>query len=403
MRLRTGPAGAGLSRRWRLPLPSQPLAAGMWAYFTIGTLIGVAGPSLESLRAELGFTYALVGPWLAGATLGFVAGTLLGGVLSDRFGRREVLVGAHVVGAAGILAAALSPSFLAFVAFNGVASLGLGAVDAAVPGLLSDSSGRRAARAIAVSQIPFALGALATPPTVGALLAAGAGWRPGYLIVASFLLLGALAFAVIRYPPTSWHAARLPQIVRAVAAPAPLLLGAALALYVGFEFSIISFLAAFLETEFAMPRAPAASLVSAFWLGQLLGRLGGPWAVERIDLYKFTMGSLVLTAAFAAALTLAPSVPVTVVAAGLAAASGASVFPAILAIAIRRQPAAAAAMTGGVLALAALGSLLFPLVAGFVADAVSLRAALIAAPIAAAAAGLVLLAARRMDAPAAGG
>lgn len=165
------------------------------------------------LKGAFGFTEATErGPWVfAGSVVGVIAaalGTIPGGRLSDRIGRKPVIYGSAVLGAIGIGVIALAP--VPEVAIAGVAVLGLGsgaflAVDWA---LMTDIIPKASAgRYMGISNIVEALnGAIASALGMFTLFLVGmafgdvAGARTAMLLGVAVFAAGAALLVPVREP-----------------------------------------------------------------------------------------------------------------------------------------------------------------------------------------------------------
>lgn len=172
----------------------------MWFYLGFGLLLAVPGPSLEAIRDDFGLAYTGVVLAISTLAYGYVAGTLIGGPLSDRVGRRLTLTLASAGMALGVILVGLSPNVGVFVAASVVHGISFEAADPTVTAMVGEAAGARAGRALNISQITFGLGSLAAPLIVGAFVGAGIGWRPGYLIAGAVLAISVPIFARLRYP-----------------------------------------------------------------------------------------------------------------------------------------------------------------------------------------------------------
>jgi MFS transporter, DHA1 family, multidrug resistance protein len=140
--------------------------------------------------------------------LGIATGQLFYGPVSDRFGRRPVLVAGLGLFFCGTVVCAAAPSLPALVA--GRVAQALGACAGVVLGraIIRDVYGRdAAARGIAIVMMVMTL-ASAVSPSIGAFLTQWFGWR------AIFVLLAALGAGVL-----GWTLMRLPETL---GAPVPL-------------------------------------------------------------------------------------------------------------------------------------------------------------------------------------
>lgn len=386
------PAVQGDARHTRVVV-----SAGLAFYLALGVGLGVTGPSLVPMRTDFGLPYATVALVLVATGIGYLVGALVGGPLSDRYGRRRLMIGGTVGGCLGLAAVAVAPSFeMVFVA-KVVTGLAYGVAEPTLTALLADAAREKSARAINIAQIAFAGGALLAPLMVGGLLASGLGWRPGFALGAGLFVLLAGAFALIPYPPSTRHAAPVRDIVRTAFAPYVALLGLLLALYVGLEIGFAGFSAAFLESQFGVERSAASAAVAIFWTGQVAGRMLGAWLVGRLDLFHVALLSAISATGFAALASLAPVPALALVALFFVGVASGSIFPNVMAIGLRRQSRNAGTVAGALFALTSVGGLAFPPVIGAVSDALDVRAGLLLVALAMLPAVGLLLQAQALD------
>lgn len=153
--------------------------------------IQVLGATAPAFKAELGFDAAQLG-WLFGVSnVGFVAGSFVGGRLSDILDRRLALAITIALFGLGTIAFALQHSFTGFAVARSIAALGLGAC---MPMLLpivaeiSPPEARFKMTALATSGFPIG-GLLAAAMTV---ISSDASWRTIFL-TGGVLAVGSIA------------------------------------------------------------------------------------------------------------------------------------------------------------------------------------------------------------------
>ena len=162
---------------------------------------GAKGAALPLIRHDLGLSYGQVGllaavPLLVGGFLELPMGVLAG----QGRRRRLVILGGGILFVLTLLAAASARSFAvllaAFVAFFPAS----GAFVSLTQAEIMDARPDRQAQVMARWDLAGAAGAVAGPLLLTALLAAGGGWRAGYLVLAG---IGALAWlgALLRGRP----------------------------------------------------------------------------------------------------------------------------------------------------------------------------------------------------------
>ena len=148
---------------------------------------GVKGAALPFIRHDLGLSYGQVGllaslPLLVGGVLELPLGILA----DDPRRRRRVVLGGGILFVLSLLAVASARSFAvllcAFVAFYPFS----GAYVSLTQAELMDAWPDRQARVMARWDLAGAIGAVTGPLLLVAVLAAGGGWRDGYLVLAGF-------------------------------------------------------------------------------------------------------------------------------------------------------------------------------------------------------------------------
>ena len=148
-------------------------------------------PSLPSMVADLGTTVAMVQLTVTSFFFAFAAGQLLYGPLSDRFGRRPLLVGALVVYLVGGIGCSLAPTVELLVAARLVQAIGACGAPVLARAVVVDLYGREhAARVLAY--IGAAMGIVpAFGPWLGGIIETHLGWRASFwlMVVLSVLLL----------------------------------------------------------------------------------------------------------------------------------------------------------------------------------------------------------------------
>lgn len=172
-------------------------------------------PALPALRAELGAPMSATQLTLSALMLAFGLGQLLLGPLSDRYGRRPVLLGGLALFVAAALGAALAGSVWLLVGCRALQGLALAAAVVGARAMLRDwFEPQEGARVMARALGGLGLLAMLSPP-LGGWLAGAFGWRWALLAIA---LAGAAALAmiVLRIPeslarpdPAALHPRRL--------------------------------------------------------------------------------------------------------------------------------------------------------------------------------------------------
>jgi DHA1 family bicyclomycin/chloramphenicol resistance-like MFS transporter len=179
--------------------------------------IDVMLPALPAISG----TFSILDPnerqWMVTAyLLGFAIGQPLCGPLSDRFGRKPVLIAGLCLFAVGSLGAVLAPSFAALLCSRVAQGLGSASPRTMAVAIVRDRfAGRAMARVMSFVMMVFIVVPILAP-ALGEGILALAPWRWifGFLAAAGLL---ALAWSALRLPETRHREDRLPLSAGALA------------------------------------------------------------------------------------------------------------------------------------------------------------------------------------------
>lgn len=373
--------------------PAALLAGAGLAYLGwAGLLVPALIRSIEPAFAQ---TDAGVGVFFFVNAVASVGGSIGGGLLTERIGRRVVLTTGVMLMVIGLASLAVVPSWGLFLLAAVPLGLGFGSIDGGMNGLVLDLYPEGRGRALNLLHLSFSLGALASPLFVGRLVDAGASWQSVMLGSAVAAVPLAVLFAVLRLP--SGRHAHSPGVsaVRTGLALPLVLLAVAIACYVGSEIGVSNWLVRYLESA---SLTLATSALALFWGCLALGRLVSARLGDRFDHAWFAAVSALAAAAALVAAVAVPSLPASIVLFGVVGFAFGPVYPLIVAVAGDRYPARSAAVSGFLSGTAVIGAIIYPPLMGFVSVGAGLGAAMLGAAVLVFACGLVLVAVARRPA-----
>lgn len=206
---------------WPPRLPGVPMTASTarrWRAVTLTVLVAYGPistdlylPSLPAMQHALASDIAGVQLTLSAFVWGFAVAQLVYGPLSDRYGRRPVLLAGLVLYLAASLACVAATTLDALVAWRFVQALGACAGPVLARAVVRDLHGPLdAGRVLAYMGTAMAV-VPAAAPSLGGLLEVAFGWRANFVALALF---GLLALVLTWFALPESHLARDPDALR---------------------------------------------------------------------------------------------------------------------------------------------------------------------------------------------
>tara|TARA_A100001037_G_C15067925_1_gene597976 strand:- start:21 stop:1121 length:1101 start_codon:yes stop_codon:yes gene_type:complete len=333
----------------------------------VATLIGA---SLPSIVREMDWSYRVAGILLAGNAGAYFVSTLISGWFLGRWGARQLMVLGLLQQGVGIFLFGWTSQWTVAVGLLVWVGFGQGMLEVSANGsvILMDTSG--SGRLMNLLHAGFTGGGVLVPALTALLLGHALSWRLAFLScgVAS-IVAGAFACRCV-FPrmPTQQEAGSIVDLRQ------DSLIGAfsfAILLYVGIEMGVSSWIGELYVMRFGGDLAAAPWMVSVFWVGILLGRIGMGMGYRGTR--HFGMLVLFSTVSLVGGIgTLVASRPTTLAMAVFLMGVGLSVlYPIVMVIVGQRYPRDHGSRIGLVAAGGGLGALVFPLIMGEIAEGTS--------------------------------
>jgi fucose permease len=312
--------------------------------------------------------------------LGCIVGLLILNLLLNTIPVKCTLVGGALVQGAALASVGLFSrgpwSFFVAQFFTGLPCM----VVAGIPGMwLSVHVREKTAWAMNLLVLVSASAMVVTPLIIGMFLGAGAGWR--WIYAGEAVLVLAVAAALTALPLADIPGRenlRLRQLSALVAYRPLLLVSIAFAafVYLGAESTLMVWLPKFGVDVFGASAGWAGTLVTLYWVGQIVGRMATIPATKRMMASTLQLAGALCMAVLAAALAFSPSLLVCSILAFSTGLGAAGTFSHVASYASRFPKWHAGVVfnlyqvTGGV------GGMVFPYIVGPVAVGWGFRAAI---------------------------
>lgn len=346
------------------------LAYMLLAYFAY--LQASLGPLMPFVRSELNLSYTIGGLHLSAFAVGMIGAGLSASSLAARYGRRMLFWG----GAVGMALGAL----ILIIGLHPLATMGGALVMGYLGTLLlvmlqstlSDHHGVQRATALTESNILAMLCAGLSPLMIGLFQRTVLGWRGAVLVgVAAgvMIVLWNWRVAIPAQPSSAkqQRRGRLPSVFWAF--------WVVLILGVAMEWSLVGWSADFLRSVVGLDAADAATLVSVFFVGAVLGRTANSRWTLHTPVRTLLPAMLVVVAVGFPIFWLAPLPAIAVIGLGITGFGVGSLFPLGLSMALTVAADQADAASGWVSLGSGLAILVAPFALGWMADTYDLGSA----------------------------
>ncbi len=279
--------------------------AAFCAFGLLGMLFPAVGASLPAIEDAFAVGIGRVGLILAGFQFGYTLFCLLGGLLSDRVGRRPVLFAGTLLYAAGGMLLGRPAGFAANVGLFVCMGMGSGLIYISSNTLVIELFPERRGTILNVHHLFYAAATLAAPVLMNTSLRAGRSWSAVYglfglaalALAAVFLLARPAQQAALAVPRTEPRRAGWPEYARLLGNRLFLILLAVGLLAIGVQFGVTYLLVSLLVRARGVPLSQASLVLSLFFLVVAVGRLACSWLAARYSNTRVILGSLLILSA----------------------------------------------------------------------------------------------------------
>ncbi len=218
--------------------------------------------------------------------IGFFISSIFGGILSDKYGRKIVILTALILLAGGALTWSFSKNIPTCYTGSFLLGLGGGILESLTCVILIDLFPDKKKLALNLSQVFYCLGAVGSLFALGYYMPDGISWRIFFFIMSIFAIILFAMFTVSHFPAASLSnkekkkKLEIKQNLLKWSFIAPCI---ALFCYVYAEMGAATFINVFLQKHYNAPSRWAIYAIALFWLCMVIGRIICAFIPERIS------------------------------------------------------------------------------------------------------------------------
>ena len=262
------------------------------AFFLFGFVENIKGPTLPFLLSDLNFSYSM-GAWIMlGGSFGFLSATLSAGPLSDRVGKKAVILVAIGCLFLGIIGYSLYSAVFSLMGLMMLIGFGFGTLEVSGHLIMIDVHPKNKGRYLNLLAFFYGLGAMVAPLYAGKLLDAAFSWRRIYQLSAIPVCLLFFHFLMVKFPPKTTaqpHGMDCKIIGQSAVALKMLLFYFCITIYVAAEIGTGTWLVEFLQKTKSQSVMMSSWFLALFFFTLTLGRLIGSFVVEWMGYYKILL------------------------------------------------------------------------------------------------------------------
>ncbi|MFZ1752922.1 MAG: MFS transporter, partial [Caldilineaceae bacterium] len=354
---------------------------GLTGYLFIGTasvLIPSIMPSITNEYQAAGLSLAAIGLIFPTRAAGSILGNLLAGVGADQVGYARMVGLASLLLAVALALAGIAHPWLLFLAAFVVISGAQGSLGTGINALTADANPQSRAAALNTLHGVYGIGAALSPLIFGYLIEQGVAWR--WMLGGTALIWLVYGLVSLLLQPRQEKVAeqRPSQLFDwSMLTSVPFLALFAIAFfYNGIAYSLLGWVALFMQESAGFSAFFSVSLISIFYVALTVGRFSCAAISERVGYGVTLMGLAVGIAATYPLVVLSSSGLWVAVGIFLTGLSLSGLFPTALAYGSRLFPERSGAVAGMLNVSMTLGAMIPPVWTGVIAEAWSFQAAL---------------------------
>jgi MFS transporter, FHS family, L-fucose permease len=338
--------------------------------FFVMSFCDLAGIGVDRVKLDFSLSNALAQLIPSAVFLWFFILSVPVGILQSRLGKRNVLNLGMLITAGGLFIPFIYYSFSSVLFAFALLGIGNTIVQVSANPLLVDVvPASKRSSFLSLSQFIKAVGSMIAPPLAGWTAAQFGDWKIIFIAfgMVSLLAVGWLALTPLEESKISENRATFSSSFRLLLNRYILMMVAGIFLVVGIDVGINAFSGQFLLDKFSSDRMLAESARSLYFLGKMVGTLGGAVMLVRFSSPKFLFWSSVTGLISILVLLVAPSDLAAVIIIFIIGLGVANIFPLIFSLTVEKYPLRANEISG-LMIMAVSGGAVLPPLMGWISD-----------------------------------
>jgi fucose permease len=248
-------------------------------FIVFGVTVTMYGATVPKVIREFDWSYLATGVVLSASAVGYFLSSFLSGFLVQRFGPKKVVLLGLLLQAVGLSLFGSAAGVLFNLCATFLVGLGHGGTEVVTNVCVVRMESPGQSRLMNLMHAAFPVGAILGPILVGQLIAAGLVWQLTFRAIAVVTFGIALGFVFLSFGSVLGEKEEEEErrhlgFSRLIRNPLLFFLFLTIFLYVGAEIGVSSWIAEYYVEVFGPPVSVGAYVISVFWLGILIGRLG---------------------------------------------------------------------------------------------------------------------------------
>ena len=246
-------------------------------FVIFGVNLTLIGATLPKIIQEFGWSYTATGAVIAAGSIGYFVSTFASGILLHRLKAKPVIVAGLLLQTLGLSFFAARPIVWLNLVLNLLIGFGQGSTEVIINFGVVRMERNGQSRLMNFMHAAFSVGAVLGPFMVARIMIAGLSWQMVYRLMAgaSVVMAGVFSFMPFsRLATESANSDDRPGVMELMKQPLLIFGFLILFIYVGTELGTSAWVGEYYVKILKTSESAGAYMVSIFWLGLLIGRLG---------------------------------------------------------------------------------------------------------------------------------